>query len=73
MNSVIKGVPSDQNPWGLKLKKPVPGSDQPQPNVIVDLDKRGEEISFMQVSQFKINGNVARVRIEVSKVKVIHT
>ena len=33
--------------------------------VTIDLDKEGEEDSSMQVSQIKLNGNVAQVRIEV--------
>ena len=60
------GVPNDDNPWGLNLDIHPPTSDEPYWfSVVVDLDKRDEEDSSMQVSQIKLNGNVARVRIEV--------
>ena len=63
------GIPSDNNPWGLKLDIHSPTSDEPYWfSVVVDLDKRGEEDSSVQVSQIKLNGNVARVRIEVRTV-----
>ena len=65
-NYILLGVPNDDNPWGLKLDIHPPTSDEPYWfSVVVDLDKRGEEDSSMQVSQIKLNGNVARVRIEV--------
>ena len=60
------GIPSNDNPWGLKLDIHPPTSDEPYWfSVVVDLDKRGEEDSSMQVSQIKLKGNVAFVRIEV--------
>ena len=62
----LKGHPSSENPWGIKLDKHQPTSNETEASVVVDLDKRGEEDSTMQISQIKLDGNVARVRIEVN-------
>lgn len=62
-------IPSDDNPWGLPLDKHPPSYEPENPywfSVTVDLDKRGEEDSSMVVSQIKLNGNVARVTIQVN-------
>ena len=60
------GIPNYDNEWGLSLDIHEPDDEIPYWfSVTVDLDKEGEEDSSMQVSQIKLNGNVAQVRIEV--------
>ena len=61
------GIPNYDNEWGLSLDIHEPDDEIPYWfSVTVDLDKDGEEDSSMQVSQIKLNGNVAQVRIEVT-------
>ena len=61
------GIPNAENEWGLMLDIHEPDDEVPYWfSVTIDLDKEGEEDSSMQVSQIKVKGNVAQVRIEVS-------
>ena len=60
------GIPNADNEWGLHLDIHEPDDEVPYWfSVTVDLDKEGEEYSSMQVSQIKVKGNVAQVRIQV--------
>ena len=60
------GIPNADNEWGLKLDIHEPDDEiQYWFSVTIDLDKEGEQDSSVQVSQIKVKGNVAQVRIEV--------
>ena len=60
------GIPNADNEWGLRLDIHEPDDEIPYWfSVTIDLDKEGEEDSSIQVSQIKMKGNVAQVRIEV--------
>ena len=65
------GIPNADNEWGLRLDIHEPDDEIPYWfSVTIDLDKEGEEDSSMQVSQIKMKGNVAQVRIQVIQFKV---
>ena len=60
------GIPNADNEWGLRLDIHEPDDEIPYWfSVTIDLDREGEEDSSMQVSQIKVKGNVAQVKIEV--------